>query len=169
LNLYSGGALWPRYPAFDRIADKSLDRRNDAGQRMAVIGIARQRLGMGNELASLAVLEGGGDADLDAELVRLVCLAFADALHFGRMQAVDLGPALSALLRAEAPRQAQQVSERCLTPGIAIDLAGNVPDDTAEIGLERAQSPVGALELLGMRVTLMLDQGELADPRIRLP
>jgi hypothetical protein len=47
---------------FDRIADKSLDRRNDAGQRMAVIGIARQRLGVGNELAALAVLEGGGNA-----------------------------------------------------------------------------------------------------------
>jgi hypothetical protein len=34
----------------------------------------------------------------------------------------------------------------------------NVPDDAAWIGLERAQSPVGALELLGMGVTLMLDQ-----------
>src|SRR5229473_1799172 len=30
-------------------------------------------------------------------------------------------------------------------------------------------TPVGALELLGMGITLMLDQGELADPRIGLP
>src|ERR1019366_4893736 len=96
---------------FDRIADELLDRRNDAGQRMPVIGIAGQRLCVDDELAALAVLEGGGHADLDAELVRLVRLALADALHFGRMQAVDLGPALSALLGADAPRQAQQVSD----------------------------------------------------------
>jgi hypothetical protein len=67
---------------------------------------------MDDELAALAVLESGGNADLDAELVRLVCVALADALHFGRMQAVDLGPALSALLSAHAPRQAQEMSER---------------------------------------------------------
>jgi hypothetical protein len=32
---------------FDRIADELLDRRNDAGQRMPVLGIARQHLYMG--------------------------------------------------------------------------------------------------------------------------
>ena len=112
---------------------------------MAVIGIAGQRLRVDDELSALAVLEGCGNADLDAELVRLVCFALADALHFGRMQAVDLGPALSSLLGAYAARQAQQMSERCLKPGIAIDLAGNVADNAAEIGLELAQSPVGAL------------------------
>ncbi len=114
---------------FDRIADELLDRRNDASQCMAIIGIAWQRLRVDDELAALAVLEGGGDADLDAELVRLVCLAFADALHLGRMQAVDLRPALSAFLGAYAPRQAQEMSERRLEPGIAVDLAGNVADD----------------------------------------
>src|SRR5258708_4750904 len=124
---------------------------------------------MGDELAALAVLEGGGNADLDAELVRLVSLALADAFHFGSMQAVDLGAALPAFLLAHPPAKAEQVSEAALEPMVAIDLAGNVADDAAEIGLERAQSPVGALELLGMGVTLMLDQGELADPRIGLP
>ena len=85
-------------------------------QRVAVIGIARQRLHVGDELAALAVLEGGGNADLDAELVRLVRLAFADALHLGSVQAVDLGAALSALLSAHPPRQAQQLSEHRLEP-----------------------------------------------------
>ena len=61
------------------------------------------------------------------------------------------------------------MSEAALEPMVAVDLAGNVADDAAQIGLERAQSPVGALELLGMGVTLMLDQGELADPRVGLP
>jgi len=37
------------------------------------------------------------------------------------------------------------MSERGLKPGGAVDLAGNVPDDAAEIGLELAQRPVGAL------------------------
>jgi len=60
-----------------------LDPRDHLNQRVAVIGIARQRLYMGDELAALAVLEGGGNADLDAELVRLVGLTLADALHFG--------------------------------------------------------------------------------------
>src|SRR5205823_2257726 len=121
------------------------------------------------ELTALAVLEGGGDADLDAELVRFVWLTLADALHLGRMQAIDLGAALSALLSAHASCQAQQQGKFGFETGIAVDLAGNVPDDAAEIGLERAQSPVGALELLGMGVTLMLDQGELADPGVGLP
>src|SRR5450631_4796781 len=38
---------------FDRIADELLDRRNDASQGMAVIGIAWQRLRVGDELAAL--------------------------------------------------------------------------------------------------------------------
>jgi hypothetical protein len=90
------------------------------------------------KLAAFAVLEGGGHANLDAELVRLVRLALADALHFGRMQAVDLGPALSALLGADAPCQAQERSERRLEPGIAVDLACGVANDAAEVGLELA-------------------------------
>src|SRR4051794_5876793 len=99
---------------------------------MAVIGIAGQRLDMGDELAALAMLEGGGNADLDAELVRPVGLALADALHFGSMQAVDLGAALSALLRSYPSAKAEQESEAGLEPMVAVDLAGNVADDAAQ-------------------------------------
>ena len=74
--------------SLDRMADELLDRRDHLRQSMSVIGIARQRLHVGDELAALAVLEGGGNADLDTELVRLVRLALADALHLGRVQAV---------------------------------------------------------------------------------
>lgn len=133
----------------DRGADEFLDPRDHLGQRVTVVGIARQRLDMGDELATLAMLEGGSDADLDAELVRLMGFAVADALHFGGMQAVDLGAALSALLRSYPPSEAEQVSEATLEPMVAVDLAGNVADDAAQIGL-RAQRLVGALELLGM-------------------
>ena len=87
---------------------------------MAVIGVARQRLYMGDELAALAMLEGGGNADLDAELVRLVGLALADAFHFGGMQAVDLGAALPAFLLAHPPAKAEQGSEAALEPMVAV-------------------------------------------------
>jgi hypothetical protein len=82
---------------------------------------------------------------------------------------VYLGAALSALLRAYPWSEAERESEAALKPLVFVDLAGNVADDAAEIGHERAQSLVGAPELLGMGVTLMLDQVELADPRVRLP
>jgi hypothetical protein len=42
--------------------------RDHGFQGVAIIWIAGQRLHMGDELAALAVLEGGGNADLDADL-----------------------------------------------------------------------------------------------------
>jgi hypothetical protein len=51
---------------------------------VAIIGITGQRLHMGDELAALAVLEGGGNADLGAELVGPMGLAHA--FDFGRIQ-----------------------------------------------------------------------------------
>ena len=56
--------------ARDGVADQRLHVRDHGCQRVAVIGIAGQRLHMGDELAALGVAEGGGDGDLDAELVR---------------------------------------------------------------------------------------------------
>ena len=88
----------------DFIADQLFDGWDDLCQRMPVIRIARQRLGMDGELAALAALEGGGDADLDAKLVGLVRLAFANAFDFGSVQAVDLGAALAASARARGVR-----------------------------------------------------------------
>jgi hypothetical protein len=44
---------------------------------------------MSDELAALGVAERGGDGDLDAELVRPMGLAFADAFDFRRVQGVN--------------------------------------------------------------------------------
>ena len=55
---------------------------------------------MSDEPAALAVLESGGDADLDAELVGLVRLAFANAFDFGSVQAEDLEKSRAALTKA---------------------------------------------------------------------
>ena len=58
--------------ARDGVAGQRLHLRDHGGQRVTVIRIAGQRLHVGDELAALAVLEGGGDAHLDTELIRLI-------------------------------------------------------------------------------------------------
>jgi hypothetical protein len=123
---------------------------------------------MGDELAAGGMPHGGGDAHLDAELVGPVCLALADALDLWRVQGIDLATALAALLFKHAPGEIQRPHERFpqnLNPGnVPLDVA----NDPAEIGLELAQAPVGAFELMGMGVTLVRDQCQLADPSIGL-
>jgi len=73
--------------AVEHVADERLHLRNDRGERVPVIRVARQRCSMGDELTAGGMLHGGGDAHLDAELIRLVRLALADALHLRRVQA----------------------------------------------------------------------------------
>src|SRR6516164_4404849 len=103
-----------------------------------VIRVARQRCSMGDELTAGGMLHGGGDAHLDAELIRLVRLALADALHLRRVQGIDLAAALAALLLQHAPGQEQRPYERFPQIFIPDDAPLDVADDTAEIGLELA-------------------------------
>ena len=79
--------------------------RHHRCQRVTVIGIAGQRLHMGDELAALGVADRGGDGDLNAEFVRPMGLTLADAFDFRRMQGIDLQPVLTLLLLAHAARQ----------------------------------------------------------------
>ena len=88
--------------ARDAAADQRLHVRDHGFQGVAIIWIAGQRLDVGDELAALAVLEGGGNADLDAELVRPMGLPLADAFDFRRMQGIDHRAALTLLLLAYA-------------------------------------------------------------------
>src|SRR5215467_9831516 len=85
-----------------------------------------------------------------------------------RVQGIDLGSALTLILRQHAPGEAQRLGEDLFELGIAVDASPDVADDAAQIGLEPAQASVGALELMGMGIALMLDQRQLADPRIGL-
>ncbi len=66
------------------------------------------------------------------------------------------------------PRQGELGGEGGRQGLIVLDFAADVADHPAELGAQGSQSAVGALELLGMGVALMLDQGELADPLIGL-
>src|SRR3954451_14273930 len=108
--------------AGDGAADQRLHVRDHGFQGVTIIWIAGQRLHMGDELAALAVLEGGGNADLDAEFVRQMGLAFADAFDFRRMQVIALGSTLTLLLLAYAASQQQQPGERRFEPAIALAL-----------------------------------------------
>jgi hypothetical protein len=50
---------------------------------------------------------------------------------------------------------------------MAFDLAANIADDAAELGLQGPERSLRPLELLGMRVALLFDESELADRRLR--
>ena len=50
-------------------ADLRLDLRDHGREGVAVVGVARHRLGVGDELAAFGAMERGGERDLDAELV----------------------------------------------------------------------------------------------------
>ena len=69
-------------------------------------------------------------------------------------------------LLAHAKGEHQRMGEDALQCGVALDLAHDVARDAAEIGADRLQSPVGALELLGVGVALVGDQRMFADPLI---
>ena len=105
---------------------------------------------MGHKLAAFRAMSGRGDTDLYPELVWPMRLALADALHFRCVQEIDLGSALTLILRQHASGEAQRLGENFFELGIAVDASPDVADDAAQIGLEPAQASVGALELMGM-------------------
>src|SRR5262245_37300462 len=82
-------------------------------------------------------------------------LALADALHFRGMQAIDLSVALMLPLLKNPRRQMQRPAEDGLEFVLVGDLPRNIPDGAPEIGLELAKGLAGALELVGVGVTLI--------------
>jgi hypothetical protein len=72
-----------------RCADLGLDGRYDGFERVAVIGFAGQRLNVGDKLAAFRSVDCRCDGDLDAELVRLVGLALANAFDLRGVKAED--------------------------------------------------------------------------------
>jgi hypothetical protein len=92
-------------------------------------------------------------------------VALADTLDFRRMQGIDFGPGLALVLLARAA-PAHELCKRRFAPAVALDLATDFAYDPAEIGPQLLLHPVGVLEVLGVGITLMLNQSELAHPRI---
>lgn len=78
-------------------------------------------------------------------------------------------PPLDVPSRGDGDRQRQHASEEIsLSESARASIVGNVADDAPEIGSERLQGPVGARELLGMNIALVLDQHEPTYPCIFL-
>src|SRR5215471_10205782 len=108
-----------------------LQFRNHRAERVAIERVAVQRFAVQHELAALGFGRGGGDRYLAAELIRRSSFAFANALHLGSMQRIDLRPALAMILEAHLHRQGEEIGKarlQCLVPG---DLAANVADHPA--------------------------------------
>ena len=66
----------------------------------------------------------------------------------------------------DATGQHQLLGKSLFEAVIACDPAANIADDAAKIGLQGFERPPRPLELLGMRVALLLDQREFANPPI---
>lgn len=96
-------------------------------------------------------------------------LALANAFDLVGMQAVNLAAALALLLLHDGLRLIERPEEDRPELLVTINLVLDVADGPPQIGLELAQRLARPLELFGMGVTLMLDQGEFADPNIGLP
>ena len=122
-------------------ADLRLDLRDHGREGVAVVGVARHRLGVGDELAAFGAMERGGERDLDAELVGPMGLALADALDLGRVQRIDLLSALMLKLLAHAAGEHQRVGEDALQCGVALDLAHDVARDPTEISADTSSAP----------------------------
>ena len=71
-------------------------------------------------------------------------------------------------LLAHPAGEHERMGEDALQRGVAFDLAHDVARDAAEIGSDRLQRPIGALELLGVGVALMGDQRMFPHPRVGL-
>src|SRR6476646_3122551 len=125
---------------------------DDGTERVAVIGIAVPGLGMQHELPALGCGGRRGTRDFAAKLVRCPGLAFADALHLGGVQRVDLGTALTLLLMANPVGEIEQRTKAILKRRVALDLASDVTDDAAKPGAQEFEFSPGTLELVGMRV-----------------
>ena len=71
-------------------------------------------------------------------------------------------------LLAHPAAEHERTGEDALQFGVAPDLAHDVARDPAEIGSDRLQRPVGALELFGVGIAVMGDQRVFTDPLVGL-
>src|SRR5262245_54642318 len=155
--------------ALDRTAGEPFGRRDDGAERVAVIGIARQRTGVQHELTASGAGVGGDDRGFDAELVGRAGLALADALDLWSVERIELPAALALLLGADLVGLHQRPLEGGLEIGLAGDLAADVADDAAEPYAQQAQFSTMAVELFGVGIAPRHHGGALGYPQIRLP
>jgi hypothetical protein len=77
--------------ALDCPSGELLGGVDDTAERMSVVGISRQNLGVKHELAAGSASIGGDDRSLDTKLVGCAGLALADAFDLGRVVSTRAG------------------------------------------------------------------------------
>ena len=110
--------------------------------------MARQRLGVGDDLAALGMMERRGVGNLDGELVRAMRLPCRCIRPRGRAGNRPSPPSFwrcSPTRRASIKGEAEDLLER----PIALDPAHDVARHPAH-GAQGPQRPIGALELFGV-------------------
>ncbi len=98
------------------------------------IAEANRILGMEHELAAGRADVAGGDRDFAVELIRLVGLAFGDALDLRGMQAAELPAALALPLGAQLRGPGQRLGKGGRELRITLGLAPDIADRPAQAG-----------------------------------
>ena len=127
--------------ALDLTSGEPFGGFDDGAERVAIVGVSRQRLGVQHELTAWGAGVGGDDRGLDAELVGGAGLAFADALDLGSVEGIELPAALALLLRADLIGAREWPLEYGLKISLAAGVAANVTDNPAKPGAQQAQLP----------------------------
>lgn len=153
----------------DLAARQSFGFLDDLVQRMPVIGVPMERLGVKNELTALAASVRGRDRYLASELIGLVRLSFPDALRLRCVPGIELPTALTLLLAADLARLQQGHGEDGEQAFVIADLAGDVTDQATQPCAQEFQFPGVAFELFGMGIAPGHHCRRLCRPDIGLP
>src|SRR5690242_6147270 len=121
---------------------------------------------MEHELAARSAGIGGDDRSLDAELIRSLRLAFADALDLWRLKGIELPPALTLALRANLIGAREGHREHGFEFVLSSDLAADVAQQASKPGAQETQLPMVPLESLGMGVAPSHHRGASGNAQI---
>jgi hypothetical protein len=141
---------------------------DDAAERMSVVGTSRQRLGVEHKLAAGSAGICGDDRGLDAEFVGRAGFALADAFDLGRVEGIELPPALALLLGTDLLGARERPFQYGLEIGLPGDLAADIADEAAKSRSQEAQLAMMTLELLGVGIASRHHGGAFGDAQIRL-
>lgn len=130
-------------------------------QGVPVVGVLRARLDAHAE----AFLVGDGEADLDPEFVGTMRLPLGDALHFGRVEAVDLRLALP-LLGEDQIREDE--GPLVAVVGLVAESVHHMPHQATCADLEALLLAAGPFEMLGLGVAGVLVEGGFHRARVGL-
>ena len=133
--------------ALDCATGELLGGVDDAAERMSVVGTARRRVGVEPKLAAGSAGIGGDDRGLDAEFVGRAGFALADAFDLGRVERIELPPALALLLGTDLLGARERPFQYGLEIGLPGDLAADIADEAAKSRSQQAQLAMMTLEL----------------------